>query len=371
MLDPRNAKLAKNLINQSVRLQKGENVLIETFGHHLELTNALVNEAHAAGGNAFVRLRENSTRRVLLIGASEEQIRTEAEADAALMRKMQCYIGIRGGDNSNELSDVPADKMELYTNLYSRPVHNAIRIPKTRWVVLRYPSPSMAQQANMSTEAFEDYYYNVCNLDYAKMGRAMEALKRRMEAADKVHILGPGTDLTFSIKGLPAIPCAGEMNIPDGEIFTAPVKESIEGKITYNTPSLYRGKVFENISFTFKNGKIVDSNCNLPEQLEKILDTDEGARYVGEFAFGVNPHINTPMKDTLFDEKIAGSIHFTPGNAYDECDNGNRSAIHWDLVLIQSPAYGGGEIWFDDTLIRKDGRFVPADLDCLNPENLL
>jgi aminopeptidase len=293
-----------------------------------------------------------------------------ADIDSSLMEQMDAYIGIRGGDNSSEMSDVPSDKMEIYSTVYGKKVHGQIRVPDTKWVVLRYPSPSMAQMANMSTESFEDYYFDVCCLDYSKMGREMESLKALMNKTDKVRITGPGTDLSFSIKGLDTVPCAGELNIPDGEIFTAPVKDSVNGRITYNTPSLYQGFTFENISFEFKDGKIVNATGNNPEKINKILDTDEGARYIGEFAIGVNPYITKAMKDTLFDEKIAGSIHLTPGKCYDEADNGNNSAIHWDIVLIQTPEYGGGEIYFDDVLVRKDGLFVIDELKGLNPENL-
>ena len=287
------------------------------------------------------------------------------------MRECQAYIGVRAGDNSYETGDVPQERMRLYAQHYGNVVHGGIRVPNTKWVVLRYPVPAMAQQACMSTEAFEDYYFHVCNLDYSRMSQAMDALVKRMEATDQVHILGQGTDLRFSIKGLPAIKCAGELNIPDGEVYTAPVNGSIEGVITYNTPSLYQGVTFENIRLVFREGRIVEATANHTQRLNEILDTDEGARRVGEFAIGVNPYITSAMKDTLFDEKIAGSFHFTPGRCYDECSNGNHSAIHWDLVCIQTPEYGGGEMYFDGNLIRKDGRFVPEDLQGLNPENLM
>ena len=294
-----------------------------------------------------------------------------AELASREMSQMDCYIGVRGSDNVSELSDVPADKMNLYETLYSTPVHHGIRVPKTRWVVLSYPNASMAQLSGTSTEAFEDFYFQVCNLDYSKMGRAMKALVELMNRTDKVRLTGKDTDLTFSIKDIPAIACDGQLNIPDGEVYTAPVQDSINGVITYNTPSLYQGFTFENVRLEFENGKIVKATANNTERLNQILDTDEGARYVGEFAIGVNPYILKPMKDILFDEKIMGSIHFTPGNCYDDAYNGNSSAIHWDLVMIQREEYGGGEIYFDDRLIRKNGRFVLPELDCLNPENLI
>jgi aminopeptidase len=370
--DPRITLLAHNLIVNSCRLKKGEHVLIENFGLERELVNALVEQAYAAGGIAHVLLQDNAVRRAVLLGATEQQLALDAEIDGARMARMQAYIGLRSGDNASELSDVPPEKLELYNKIYSEPVHGQIRVPRTKWVVLRYPSASMAQQAGMSTEAFEDYYFNVCCLDYSKMARAMEPLIALMNRTDRVVLKGPGkTDLSFSIRGIPAIGCAGEMNIPDGEVFTAPVRESVNGVIAFNTPSVHDGFTFENIVLTFKDGKIVDAQANDTARINRVLDTDEGARFVGEFALGVNPCITSPMKDTLFDEKIAGSIHFTPGSCYDEAPNGNHSAIHWDLVMIQRPDYGGGEIWFDDVLVRRDGLFVPEALWALNPQHLI
>ncbi|MBD8069004.1 aminopeptidase [Bacillus sp. PS06] len=370
MKDARIETLARNLINYSVRLQKGEKVLIENFGLQRELVTALVSEAYKAGGFPFVLLKDHQVDRALLMGADEEQFNLMADFEANVMSNMDAYIGLRSGDNINELADVPDDKMKITGNTIGKKVHREIRVPKTKWVVLRYPTASMAQLAKMSTEGFEDFYFNVCNLDYGKMSEAMDSLVTLMNKTDKVRITGPGTDLTFSIKDIPAIKCAGEMNIPDGEVYTAPVRDSVNGTITYNTPSPYQGFTFENVKLTFENGKIIEATANDTERITKIFDTDEGARYIGEFAIGVNPYILHPMQDILFDEKIDGSFHFTPGQCYDDAYNGNSSNIHWDMVNIQRPEYGGGEMYFDDVLIRKDGRFVISELEKLNPENL-
>lgn len=370
MKDPRITLLAKNLINYSVNLQKGEKVLIENFGIQTELVTALVQEAYAAGGFPFVSLKDHQVDRALLMGAQEEQYEMMANFEAEVMKEMDAYIGLRAGNNISEQADVPSDKMAIHGRTIGKKVHRDIRVPKTKWVVLRYPTQSMAQLAKMSTEAFEDFYFDVCNLDYGKMSEAMDSLVELMDKTDKVRITGPGTDLSFSIKGIKAIKCAGEMNIPDGEVYTAPVRDSINGVISYNTPSPYQGFTFENVKLSFKDGKIIDAKANNTERITKIFDTDEGARYVGEFAIGVNPFIQTPMQDILFDEKIDGSFHFTPGQCYEEASNGNHSDIHWDLVNIQRPEYGGGEIYFDDVLIRKDGIFVIPELKQLNPENL-
>ena len=357
MRDPRIEKLADVLVNYSVHCQKGEKVLIEARGIDHELVNACIEKVFAAGGYPFADVIDLSVERAMLMGTDEVHCKLRAKYAKYRMEDMDCYIGIRGGENTFELSDVPAKNTQYFDREYSFPVHHEIRVKKTKWVVLRYPNPSMAQNAGKSTEKFEDFYFDVCTLDYSKMDKAMDALKALMEKTDKVRLVAKDTDLTFSIKGIPAIKCAGHMNIPDGEVYTAPVKDSINGVITYNAPTLEKGIKHENVRLVFKNGKIVEATSSNTEALNAVLDTDEGARYVGEFAI-------------LFDEKISGSIHFTPGCSYEDADNGNKSSVHWDMVLIQRPEYGGGEIYFDDMLIRKDGLFVIDELKCLNPENL-
>ncbi|AHM66749.1 aminopeptidase [Paenibacillus polymyxa] len=370
MKDPRILKLAENLVGYSVEVQPGENVLIEMIGTERDLLNAIIHEVGKKGGNVFVQLTDRKVQSAMLRNATKEMLETWAEIDLNRMKQMDCYIGIRAGENVNDLSDVPEDKMKMYNSIYQHAVHSEQRVKHTKWVVLRYPNDSMAQLANISTEAFEDFYFDVCNLDYAKMDKAQDALADLMNRTDKVRISGPGTDLSFSIKQIGAIKCSGQCNIPDGEVYSAPVRDSVNGTISYNAQTLYNGITFENVKFRFENGKIVEATSNDTKRLNDILDSDEGARYIGEFAIGFNPHILHPMKDILFDEKIAGSLHFTPGQAYETADNGNRSSIHWDLVLIQRPEYGGGEIYFDDVLIRKDGIFVLPELEPLNPENL-
>lgn len=370
MKDLRVTQLAENLVNYSVHAKKGDKVLIEAFDVPYPLITEIVKAVYKAGAFPFVTNIDQRVRREILMNASEEYCKQWAEFDINVMKNMDCYIGVRGADNSFELSDVPASNYDNYMRLYQHPVHHENRVKNTRWVVLRYPSPSMAQLAGMSTNAFEDFYFNVCNLDYSKMDKAMNALQALMNKTDKVRIVAKDTDLTFSIKGIPAVKCAGHMNIPDGEVYTAPVRNSINGRITYNAPSIQNGIKFENVSLLFKDGKIVDATSNLTKQCNEIFDTDEGARYVGEFAIGVNPYVTDAIGDILFDEKISGSIHFTPGCCYDDAYNGNVSAIHWDLVLIQTPQYGGGQIYFDEKLIRDNGRFVIKELECLNPENL-
>jgi aminopeptidase len=370
-MDPRMEKLAELLINHSVKLQKGEHVLIELFDIPEEMALATIAAARRAGGHAHVALR---TQRVIgaLYGAGEDALKTWADCDLHRMKQMQAYIGLRGSHNVSEHAGIADDQMKQVARLYQKPVHFDYRVPHTKWCVLRWPTPAMAQLAQMSTEAFEQFYFDVCTLDYAKMETALRPLADRMRSADQVRITGPAdTDLTFSIKGIEVVGCSGTHNIPDGECFTAPVRDSVNGVIHFNTPTIYNGVSFDNVRLVFKDGRVVEATADADDdKVNSILDTDEGARFVGEFALGFNPFITEAMKDILFDEKIAGSLHFTPGRAYEDADNGNRSDVHWDLVLIQRPDHGGGRIYFDDELVREDGLFVPADLAGLNPDAL-
>jgi len=364
MHDLRFDKLAKVLVEYSTRLKRNETVLVEAFDVPDEMPIALIRAIRKAGAIPFVQIHRARVSRALTLGASDRQLRLLASHELARMRKMDAYIAVRGSNNVTELSDVPAKQMQLMAKRM-RPVQDQ-RVKKTKWVVLRWPTPSMAQLAGMSTEAFEDFYFEVCTLDYGKLQPGMKALKALMERTDCVEIKGTGTDVRFSIKGIPAVICGGDRNIPDGEVFSCPVKNSVQGCVTFNAPSIYQSTGFDGIRLQFRDGKIVDATSNQTEKLNKILDSDAGARYLGEFSLGFNPHVLQPMRDILFDEKIAGSFHLTPGQAYEEADNGNRSQVHWDMVSIQRPDYGGGEIYFDGKLIRRDGEFLSKQLRSLN-----
>ncbi len=371
MPDPRWETLAEILIQHSTRIEAGETLLVECFDlQDTTLPRLLVQKAARRGASPLVDTKDTQVLRELVRNASEAQMRTFGEVERFRMERVDAYIALRGSRNVNEMADVPAERMNLYNTHYMKPVHFDQRIRHTRWCVLRMPGPGMAQQAGMSTEAFENFYFDVCNIDYPRLAKALVPLVRRMEVAREVHITGPETDLRFSIEGIPVVPCAGEMNIPDGEVFTAPVRASVEGRIRFNTPTIYQGASFDGVRLEFRAGRIVDADCTAgdAERLRRIFETDEGAGYIGEWSIGCNPRILHPMRDILFDEKIAGSFHLTPGNAYDEANNGNRSKIHWDLVQIQRADRGGGTIAFDGVPIRVDGLFVPEDLKALDPE---
>lgn len=367
-MDPRYQKLAEVLLGFSVKIKRGEKVLIDASEVPEAMVIALIKEAQRRGAWPFVNLQKPAITRTLYSGGKTAQFEMINAYELVKMKQMDAYISLRGSNNIFEMSDIPANQMNTIMRAF-KPLLDW-RVKNTRWVVLRWPTSAMAQQALCSTEQFEDFYFKVCTQDYARMIPGMRALKRLMEKTDRVHITGPGTDLHFSIKGMSAIPCGGTYNIPDGEVFTAPIKNSVTGEISFNAPTVYQGTSFDSIRLVFKEGRIVEATANDSQRLNKILDSDPGARYIGEFALGFNPYILKPMRDILFDEKIAGSFHFTPGQAYEEADNGNRSQVHWDMVCIQRPEYGGGEIYFDQKCIRKNGLFVPKSLHKLNPEYL-
>lgn len=372
MLDPRVTRFAELLATHSTDLGPSDRVLVHAFDIPDEAVAEVVRVCQSKGAEVVVRIESNLVKRQLLLGMTDNNAATIAEIEKFEMERMTAYISMRGSDNVMELADVPSDTMAMWQRVYGIPVTNETRVPNTKWVALRWPTASMAQQAGMSTPAFEDFYFRVCTVDYARMRQACEPLHELMDRTDQVHILGPGTDLRFSIKDIGSVMCVGHRNIPDGECFSCPVKDSVEGVIAFNTTSLFQGQEFSNIRYAVKAGRIVEATAGAQsDRLNEILDTDDGARYFGEWSFGFNPHILHPMKDTLFDEKIAGSFHLTPGNAYPPPGgNGNKSAVHWDTVMIQRPEYGGGEIWFDGKLVRKDGLFVLPELEGLNPDRL-
>ncbi|MBO8170389.1 MAG: aminopeptidase [Bacillaceae bacterium] len=367
MRDERMTRLAENLLSHSVKIKEKDVLMIRVLDEGIPLAKELVRLAYEKGAYPFVRLMNSEIGRLELMGDSQERAEILKGWEEPIWKQVDANVTIMGEYNDHETSDVPAERRVAQKVL--KPVQDYI-VNNVRWVLLNYPTPAMAQKAGMPTDVFTDFYFDVCSMDYARLDKALQPLKELMEKTDEVHIKGPGTDLRFSIKGIPVIPCAGEYNIPDGEVYTAPVRDSVEGTVTFNTPTNYQGTTFNNVKLTFKKGKIVEATSSNTERLNEILDTDEGARYIGEFAIGVNPYIVNPMNDILFDEKITGSFHFTPGEAYDDADNGNESTIHWDMVCIQRPEYGGGEIYFDGKLIRKDGLFVPDELKGLNPDQL-
>lgn len=366
--DQRLYQLAENILKNSVKLKKGERIYIEAFGSStLDLMEIFIEKATQMGGVPFYFYNDEHLLRAVISSADKEQMKQFGQIYQQQMAQSDVYIAIRGFDDLFALSDVPQEQMSLYMEYYFNPVHRETRVPNTRWCVMRYPNQSMAAAAKMSVRDFENFYFDACLVDYAQMKEAMEPLQKLMERTDRVKIVAPGTDLEFSIKGIPAIKCCGEVNVPDGEVYTAPVKNSINGVVQFNTDTVYNGVFFSNVRLVFKDGQIAEaSSLTNNDKLQDILETDAGSRYMGEFALGLNPGIKHPILDILFDEKIGGSFHMAIGNSYDTAPNGNNSAVHWDLIQMQDAAHGGGEIYFDGVLVRKDGKFMLPELQALD-----
>ena len=359
-------ELSKTLINYSLSIKNGERVLIKTESIDTKpLIKELVKEITSVGGIPVVRYIDIETNDLLVSNTTKNRIELLKKMNEFDVENFDAFISIHYIENDYNGKNI--DKKIIGAIGEALKESNDIRINERKWVLLNYPSITAAYKAGMPTEEFYKYSFDVMTVDYAKMHELIKPLKELMEKTKKVRIVAPNTDITFSIEGMPAIPCCGNFNIPDGEIYTAPIKDSVNGVITYNTPCPYQGNVYHNVSLTFENGKIVKATCDEDnEALNQIFDIDEGARYVGEFAIGLNPKILHPMGDILFDEKIIGSIHFTPGRAYQDAFNGNVSSIHWDMVLIERLEYGGGSLYFDDVLIRENGKFLIPELEPLN-----
>ena len=365
--DPRMNKMARIIARHALRVKAKEKVLIEATDDCDELIIAVIDAVNEAGGIPLVQHQSLPVRRSWLLGATDDHLKTWFDTTLALQREMDCLLSLRGQDNSQELADVPPDVMRSFSN-YTIKIGQEARKPGFRKTVIRFPSKSLAQQCGMSTEAFTDHFFRVCAMNFKCLHHEMEPLKEALDRASDVRIVAPGTDLRFSIKDISCNISAGTWNIPDGETAMNLVRESVEGRIAYNVPSSYQGYIFRDIALEFSRGRVVNIEANDAERVEAILDTDEGARYIGEFAIGVNPFLQRHMIDTLFDEKMAGSLHFTPGGT---AEDGARSSVHWDIVQSHLEHYGGGEIYLDGALWRKDGLFVDEHLLGLNPDRLV
>ena len=360
---------AKTIVEYSCSVKSGENVLILAEGLEAKpLVLELVKEVYRAGANPFYDLIDTDVQKAFISGCNERQMEVYSEFSMQKLQQMQALIVISALESPDKYADIPLKQMSLFNNYYMQRCFYGYGVLNTKWIYVKYPTQSMARLFGQSQEAFEQYYFSVCTLDYAKLSASMDKLVNLFSKTDKVRILADGTDLTFSIRGITAQKSDGKNGLPDGEVFTAPVRNSANGVIRFNCPLYFRGTLLEDIRLVFENGKVVEATANDSARLNAILDLDENARYLGEFALSVNNRITSPMKDILFDEKIGGSLHLALGNAYITTDNGNHSSIHMDIVQIQRSEFGGGEVWFDGVLIRKDGKFVPeelAELDAL------
>lgn len=366
MISQHDQDLATLILEHSTEVQEGQNVMVQLIGlNGIDLLRALVEQIRNKKAHPFIKIEDAETQRILVENGDAKYWKNQASVDQLpLMKQMDAFIGIRASQNIYENSQASKEANKAYSEHFLHPVHFEERVNHTNWCIMRYPSPAFAMNAKMPTSTFTKFYYDACLVDYGRLEEAMKPLEKRLRATDEIHLKGEGTDIKFSVKGQNWVPCFGKRNIPDGELFTSPVLDSVNGVITY-APSVYQGKPFEFVKLVVEEGVVVDFDSSNNEALKDILDTDEGARRFGEFSFGLNPVIESPMYDILFDEKIYGSNHLTLGKDYEVAPNGNSSNIHWDLVCI------GANVYLDGELVREGRDFVTEDLKVLNPENLL
>jgi len=374
MSDPRVLEVAKLVTGYSIDVQPGETVLIHCTVDTVPMAAAMIAEVYKRGGYPFVNYVNEELQAALSDGADRRQAERLMKLRMWHATDMDCIIHLNVPRSLYAVSSTPKERQKELEK-WNLEIQEELGLNWERSVVkpcvMTFPTYLTANNGHMSLIEYTDLYYKACTADYPAIGAALERLSSYMNDISEVHLLGVGTDLRFSVKGMKMLVSAGDRNMPDGEGYCSPVIDSAEGVISYNIPSFYRGTLYENVVFELSKGKIVKAESNYTDRINEVLDMDEGARCIGEFAIAVNPHIVKPSGTILFDEKMTGSIHFTPGREIWKAGNGNRSIVHWDLVYCQLPQYGGGEMLFDGTLVRKDGRFVVPELECLNPEHLV
>jgi aminopeptidase len=366
--------LAERMVNYSLKLQRGERAMIAAGHSAMPLVKVFAAECLKVGAIPFTYFMDEELTRLFLSSLPQdndallnESIATYVDPINRMMDGVEAVVVIRSKETDTPYAGTTGKTLMAYQQQFGLLFHRFTN--EKKWIVLDWPTPLQARKARISYQAFYKFVMDVSLVDYAALHQAALPAKAVLDAADRIHITGPGTDLYFSKKGINTIIGAAANSYPDGELYTAPVKDSVEGYVTFTVPSNYMGQTFHGVRLELEQGKIVKATCKKGSQeaLNAILQTDEGASYIGEFALGINPDIRQPMNDIHYDEKIAGSFHFTPGNCYNDAYNGNRSAIHWDQVCMQDPAHGGGEIWLDGQLLRKDGVFVMDIFKALNP----
>lgn len=355
MFDPRWNQLGDILVNYSTRIQAGERLLITMMeADTLPLTVAVYEQAIKAGALPQIQFTSAYLERSLMTFGSADQIDWVPELERYGMEWADAYIGLRGARNPNEFAEVPADRLAAHKRAMG--VVSGLRNEHTRWVLIRVPNESFAQQAGMSLQAMMDFFFSATLRDWAEEARRYAAIRDRFQAAATVRIVGEGTDLTLSTEGRTYEVGDGRINMPDGEIYTAPVDDSAEGVITFEFPGIYAGQTISGIQLEFRQGRVVNASAQSGEPfLKQILELDEGASRLGEFGVGVNFGIDRFVGDILYDEKIGGTIHLALGRAYPECGGVNQSALHWDIVkdLRQS-----GRIELDGQLVFENGTFL-------------
>jgi aminopeptidase len=338
-------------VNYSTKVRKGDNVLIQITDYGRELATEIYKEASRLGASPLIVTVPTEAVRGYYELTSEEYLQVFPRHYYELIRASDVIISIASDENRRALSGIDPKKISARSLTVKKISDERL---KKRWCVTQYPTPAYAQEAEMSLKEYEDFVYSAILLDWKKEAEKMSRIKRIMDRTDRVQIIGEKTDLTLSIKGRTAIVGDGTHNMPDGEVFTAPLENSAEGKIFFDLPAIRHGKEVQDIKLTFEKGEITDYSASKNEDLLRaMIETDEGSRRLGELGIGANRGITKFTKNILFDEKMAETIHLAIGMAYKECGGKNESAVHWDMLKTMKH----GQIVMDGEIIQKDGKF--------------
>jgi len=353
MVDQRIAKTAQILVEHSARVKKGEVVEIAGGPETAPLIQEIYRLCIKKGAFPRVEVGIPKLAYYYYHYASHEQLTNFPKIAHYIAHNTDAYIGLGGTTNTRELSTIPPKKLVLRRKVTER--INKIYLKK-KWVIFEYPTPALAQEADMSLEEFEDFVYGAVIQDWKKEEKRQTKLKKILDRGRRVRIVGKNTDIQFSIAGRQAIKSYGLYNMPSGEVFIAPVETTTEGHIEYSFPAIYSGKEVDGITLEFKKGKVVHFSAKKNVSLLKeMLAIDRGASYLGEFGIGTNYRIKNFVKQILFDEKIGGTIHLALGMAYEMGGGRNKSALHWDMI---KDLRKGGEVYVDGKIIQKNGKFV-------------
>lgn len=353
MADPRVTKLASILVHHSVRVKKGELIVINSSSEAAPLALECYKLILKAGGIPSVNFSMPRFAYTYYKYAKPHQLNCFPKVAKFEAENLKGMINIGAPFNTKEFSNIDPKKIVLRRRV-TNPISEIILNKK--WVGCDYPTNALAQDADMSLEEFEDFLFNATNIDWNKESKKQDKIKAVLDKGKRVRILADDTDLTFSIKGRTAIKCYGEHNMPDGEVFLAPVEKTTEGFIHYSFPVIYNGREVSGVTLKFKKGKVVDAKALKNEKfLKAMINTDKGSKYLGEFGIGMNPNITKFIKNILFDEKILGSVHLALGRAYKEGGGVNQSALHWDMI---KDLRNGGRVYIDDKLMHKNGRWL-------------
>lgn len=365
MADARLQKLAKVLVHYSLKLKPGDRLLINSMDIAAPLIREVFREAVRAGAHIDTDITIDGMGEILLREGSDEQLNYISEMEKLGNEYYSAYLTIWAQRNSRELSGVDPARMALRRSAHAATLKRMLeRIASgdARWCGTLFPTHSSAQDAGMSLSDYEDFVYNTGLLDrddpiaaWQQVHKEQQRVVEFLEQHDEIHIVAPGTDLTYRVGGRKWINCAGTENFPDGEVFSGPIENSVNGSILFSYPAIYNGNEVAEVRLTFRDGKVVESSASRGEDfLNATLDTDEGARYVGEVAFGLNYNISRYSKDTLFDEKIGGTMHMALGASLPESGGVNESALHWDMVSDLRE----GRVYADGKLCYEHGKFI-------------